>query len=189
MSAFYSDNDRVGGARGRSSANCHCASPRSVRLLIAFEHHFRACKMHSSSIFNSLNISIVALLAAVLQSGPSVTAGALAVGLPADVAHQGFAAGHALNAPDLKTARKRAIDGCHKSTGASTQAKDLCKVIATFSNQCYAIALDPKDGTPGVGPISEMGQKRPRIALSLAQNPPKVLCLHSEPDTTLGAMA
>ncbi len=107
--------------------------------------------MHSSSIFNSLNISIVALLAAVLQSCPSVAAGALAVGLPADVARQGFAAGHALNAPDLKTARKRAIDGCHKSTGASAQAKELCKVIATFSNQCYAIALDPKDGTPGVG--------------------------------------
>ncbi len=27
----------------------------------------------------------------------------------------------------------------------------LCKVIATFRDECFAIAIDPKDGTPGVG--------------------------------------
>jgi hypothetical protein len=86
-----------------------------------------------------------------LQSSPCVAAGAVALGLPADVARVGFAAGHALNAADFDSARQTAIDGCHKSDGASVAAKKLCKVVATFSNQCYAIAIDPKDGTPGVG--------------------------------------
>ena len=91
------------------------------------------------------------ILCALLWSKPSLRAGALAVGVPPDVARQGFAAGHALNAPTPDKARRGATESCHGSTGASEEAKKLCNVVATFSDQCYAIALDPKDGTPGVG--------------------------------------
>lgn len=82
---------------------------------------------------------------------PSLADSALAVGLPADVGNDGFASGFQLNAPDMDTARKGAISGCQKSVGASDAAKKLCKVVATFKNQCFSVAIDPKDGTPGVG--------------------------------------
>jgi len=96
--------------------------------------------------------AIVALvIGAALQPGPSFADGALAVGQSDNVARDGFASGYRLNAPDMDTARKGAIAGCQKSVGASDKAKKLCKVVATFRNQCLAIAIDPKDGTPGVG--------------------------------------
>jgi hypothetical protein len=34
---------------------------------------------------------------------------------------------------------------------AFAKARARCKVISTFSNKCAAMALDPKDGTPGAG--------------------------------------
>jgi len=33
----------------------------------------------------------------------------------------------------------------------SDTSKALCRVLATFANQCAAEAFDPKDGTPGFG--------------------------------------
>jgi hypothetical protein len=83
---------------------------------------------------------------ALIWSQPSLPAGALAVGVPPDVAKQGFAAGHAVNAATMDEARKRAIDGCHKSVGASAAAMKLCNVVATFSNQCMAVAIGIRQG-------------------------------------------
>jgi Domain of unknown function (DUF4189) len=78
--------------------------------------------------------------------------GALAVGMPADVARLGFAYGSALDAASMDAARSAAIDGCRGALGnASAELRKLCKVVATFRNQCFAVAMDPKDGTPGVG--------------------------------------
>jgi hypothetical protein len=94
---------------------------------------------------------VITSFAVELQPSPSVADGALAIGLPADVAHHGFASGRAVNAADMDTGRKIAIDGCRKSLDASEEAKKLCKVVATLRNQCRAIAIDPKSGTPGVG--------------------------------------
>ena len=108
--------------------------------------------MRSNPKINGRNISTATLLmVALLQSCPSIAAGALAVGLPADVAHQGFAAGHSVNAADMDMAQQRALDSCQRSVGGSDVAKQLCKVVATFSEQCYALAIDPKANTPGVG--------------------------------------
>lgn len=91
------------------------------------------------------------ILGAFLWCKPILAAGALAVGVPPDVAKQGFAAGHKVNAPTMDDARQKAIAGCRTSVDASEQAKKLCNVVATFSNQCIAIAIDPEAGTPGVG--------------------------------------
>ena len=96
-------------------------------------------------------VLIAGILAQALLSTQVNADGALAVGLPADVARVGFATGHAQNHPDLDGARKAAIAACQKSPRASHAAKALCKVVATFRNQCFAIAIDPKNGTPGVG--------------------------------------
>jgi Domain of unknown function (DUF4189) len=108
--------------------------------------------MHSNTFTRGRNIAIAVLvLAAALNASPSRADSALAVGLPADVVHDGFASGFELNAPDMDTARKGAITGCQNSVGASAAAKKLCKVVATFHNQCFAVSIDPGNGTPGVG--------------------------------------
>jgi hypothetical protein len=86
-----------------------------------------------------------------LQSEPGFAAGAVAIGIPPGGIAKGFAGGHGINQPDMQAARTAAIDGCHKSTGASDAAKKACGVVASFKDECYAIALDPKDGTPGAG--------------------------------------
>lgn len=88
---------------------------------------------------------------ALLWSCPSFAVGAVAVGIAPGGVIQGFAGGHSVDAADEKSARAAAIDGCHKSTGAPKTAQNACHVVQTFKDQCYAIALDPKDGTPGVG--------------------------------------
>ncbi|HEX4554009.1 MAG TPA: DUF4189 domain-containing protein [Xanthobacteraceae bacterium] len=97
----------------------------------------------------------VALVAAVLLALAPRTGtadGALAVGMPADVAREGFAYGSALGAANMDAARTAAIDGCRGALGnASAALRKLCKVVATFRDQCFAVAMDPKDGTPGVG--------------------------------------
>jgi hypothetical protein len=94
---------------------------------------------------------VVAGTAAVLWSKPSTAAGAVAIGIPPGGIVKGFAGGHSLNAADMASARSGAVDGCHKSTGASDAAKKACAVVASFKDECYSIALDPKDGTPGAG--------------------------------------
>jgi Domain of unknown function (DUF4189) len=91
------------------------------------------------------------LLVITLGSSPSRADSALAIGLPADVAGFGFAVGQSLNESSFAEARRKAVEGCYKSPGASEAAKKLCKVIATFRDQCFAVAIDPKAGTPGVG--------------------------------------
>ena len=78
--------------------------------------------------------------------------GALAVGLPNDVAQEGFAYGYALNEATPDKARAVALRDCKtESPGVDPRAQALCAVVQTFKNQCFAVAMDPKDATPGVG--------------------------------------
>jgi hypothetical protein len=89
--------------------------------------------------------------ATVLAARPGLAAGAVAIGIPPGGIVEGFAGGHTLDAASMADARESAVDGCRKSTGASDAAKNACAVVASFKDECYAIALDPKDGTPGAG--------------------------------------
>jgi hypothetical protein len=99
-----------------------------------------------------------ALLAAALLAGllahPDLAAGdgALAIGEPADVAAEGFAYGFALDEPNGDAANAGAMRDCKTPTrGIDPRAQTLCRVVQTFKNQCFAVAMDPKDGTPGAG--------------------------------------
>ena len=92
----------------------------------------------------------VCLLGAFLAAPTAAqAAGAIAIGLPADVAQDGISMFIFVNASNASEARTKAVEGC-KTVGSQT-ARALCKVMATFNNQCAAEALDPKDGTPGFG--------------------------------------
>jgi hypothetical protein len=101
---------------------------------------------------STLTLAAAGVLAAMaLAPRIAAAAGALAVAMPADV-RQGFSSGHSLNDATPEAASEKAIDGCHRGVGnANESIRKLCKVVATFHDQCYAVAMDPKDGTPGVG--------------------------------------
>lgn len=93
-----------------------------------------------------------ALMAALFVSPrPAVAEGALAIGLPADVAQEGVAFGYTVNFESQEKASTVALEHCRTTKDSTAAARALCKVVKTFHHQCVAIAMDPKDGTPGVG--------------------------------------
>jgi hypothetical protein len=91
------------------------------------------------------------LLAAVAWPRVAAAEGALAIGLPKDVAKEGIAIGWVINSDSPDTARERALRGCLDFRDAPATTRALCRVIKIFRGECVAIALDPEAGTPGVG--------------------------------------
>jgi hypothetical protein len=102
--------------------------------------------MRSSSTF-----ALAALIVALPAS--AIAAGAIAVGQPDDIARGGFTYGFAYDRTDEQTARQDALEQCRSTKDAAQDAKlrSLCTVVQTFSRQCIAVAMDPRNGTPGVG--------------------------------------
>jgi hypothetical protein len=117
---------------------------------------FQEDTLHSSTLLSrtSRNAGFAACLLAVAALWPATGSadGALAVGVPADVAKEGFAYGFALNRPSAEDAERNALSACRQEhPSIDKRAQALCKVVHTFKNQCFAVAMDPKDETPGVG--------------------------------------
>jgi hypothetical protein len=89
------------------------------------------------------------------------SAGALAEGIAPGGVAKGYGYGIHVNGPNADTARATALTACQKPPkqlasgappdAAQAKARALCAVVATFSNKCVSMALDPKDGTPGAG--------------------------------------
>jgi hypothetical protein len=97
-----------------------------------------------------------ALLAAMAFAGmiaplPAAADGALAVGEPADVAAEGYAYGFAVNRTSDEASTKAMRDCTTASPGVDPRAQRLCKIVQTFRDKCFAVAMDPKDATPGAG--------------------------------------
>ena len=93
--------------------------------------------------------ALVLLVVAGALPTQSRAAGALAVALPPDVADEGFAFGTGYRYKTADEANEGALSRCQKTT--SDKLRPLCKVILSFNHRCVAVAMDPKDGTPGVG--------------------------------------
>jgi hypothetical protein len=84
-----------------------------------------------------------------LGAGGSARAdGALAVGTTGDVVKDGIAFGMVVDEP-RETAVATALQRCR--TFKARAAAERCSVVATFSGECFAVAYDPKSGTPGAG--------------------------------------
>ena len=67
-------------------------------------------------------------------------------------------------------AKAGAIEGCKTKTPASETSKALCRIVATFKNQCAALAFDPKDGTPGFGwGVADTAAEAKELALDLCR--------------------
>jgi hypothetical protein len=87
----------------------------------------------------------------VLMGEGAVADGAVAVGSTGDVVKHGIAFGMVANEPKEKAA-DLALARCKAFVkGSSVEATARCKVVATFSRECFAVAYDPKPATPGAG--------------------------------------
>lgn len=95
---------------------------------------------------------LLAVLALVASLSPATARadGALAIGLPPDVARDGVAFGWAVRLPRGE-AERVALEQCRTAQGVPDSARSLCRVFEAFSGSCVAVALDPEDGTPGFG--------------------------------------
>lgn len=85
-------------------------------------------------------------------SSPAARAdGAIAVGLPADVAKDGVAFGWVVQSTTRQNAEREALRQCHEFREATESTRALCAVMRAFKNECVAIAIDPEPGTSGIG--------------------------------------
>jgi hypothetical protein len=95
--------------------------------------------------------ALAMMSAAVDATAPGAKAeGAMAIGASGNFAKDGFAFGASINKASADEARDQALETCRKYEGAPKMAA-LCRVVMTFSRECYALSFDPKAGTPGVG--------------------------------------
>jgi hypothetical protein len=86
-----------------------------------------------------------------LVASPGLADGAVALGRPANITKDGVAIGVSYGFPDKEEANKRALEECRTSKSASETTRKLCQTIANYKDQCVAVSIDPKDGTPGFG--------------------------------------
>ncbi|MEQ1865954.1 MAG: DUF4189 domain-containing protein [Micropepsaceae bacterium] len=91
------------------------------------------------------------LLSAGLSTLPAWAHGAIALGKPDDISTGGLAMGTGYNYPTAEGAKLRALEECLAFPEAPLETRGLCKIVESFERQCYAISLDPKEGTPGMG--------------------------------------
>ena len=91
------------------------------------------------------------LAGAAAGAGLARAEGALAVGLPADVARQGLAVGWAVNHASREAAQAEALGRCRAAKEPPPATRDLCRVVESFEDACLALALDPDAGSTGVG--------------------------------------
>ena len=98
------------------------------------------------------------LLMTAFGSNPAGADGAIAVGLPANVAKDGVSVGTSVNADTADSAKAQALEKCRtppkrtvSNTPVTTKTWKLCAVVTSFHEQCFAYAFDPQDGTPGFG--------------------------------------
>jgi hypothetical protein len=81
------------------------------------------------------------------------------------VAKQGFAFGFVNDKASPNEAGTVALETCRKpGPNKPDSARALCTLVGNYHNQCVAIAMDPKSGTPGVGwaisPTMAVAQKQ-----------------------------
>lgn len=90
------------------------------------------------------------ILAASLLPATARAEGAIALGLPSDVARDGVAVGWAVRLP-AGQASGVALQQCRTVTDAPPATRELCRIVRIFTDGCIAVAIDPGDGTPGFG--------------------------------------
>jgi Domain of unknown function (DUF4189) len=96
-------------------------------------------------------VSSTTVIGLVIASSPALAVGSVAIGLPGDVAQGGFAMGITYNYGDQGASDAEALKQCLNFMDAPDATRALCKVYTHFTNQCFAMAMDPEPGTYGFG--------------------------------------
>jgi Domain of unknown function (DUF4189) len=91
------------------------------------------------------------LIVQALWANHAGAAGALAVGVAPGGAQNGFAFGIDSNRGNAAKARAKALARCRETKESNPAARSRCMVVGTFRRECVVVAIDPKNGTPGVG--------------------------------------
>jgi hypothetical protein len=94
--------------------------------------------------------SVLALTALALGSNQLAAEGALAIGTDGNVAADGVAVGYNFNDSTSDEASATALKACRNHPDIPKAAAQ-CKIVGTFAGKCFAVAFDPKTGTPGAG--------------------------------------
>jgi hypothetical protein len=133
-----------------------------------------------SAMRNLFALAALMVLVAPLATEQAAAAGAVAIGIAPGGAQNGYASGYEVNDPDIDTAKTDALSQCKKpqanvsgtpANSGTLAAQAKCEVVATFSNKCYAQALDPKDGTPGAGwAVADTQEEADNQAMAMCQN-------------------
>jgi hypothetical protein len=104
--------------------------------------------MNQNGLLRRLLLPAIAIIPFGL--GQARADGALAIGLPSNVATQGFASGYSHDRKNMDEARQAALNSCRLAR-SDAGARALCSIVETFTHKCVAVAMDPTDGSPGVG--------------------------------------
>jgi hypothetical protein len=107
--------------------------------------------MLNRTMIGATALTICLMAICLMVNGPCMAAGAVAVGQPADIAKDGVAIFTFVNSTTSNDAKQKALEGCQSLQSASSTSRSLCKIGATFENQCVAESIDPVAGTPGFG--------------------------------------
>ncbi len=94
---------------------------------------------------------LVLAAGAALAPKPAAADGALAIGVAPKGAQDGFVYAFNDRRASMREAQEDALKSCRTSKHGNESARKLCRVVASFQGECVAIAMDPKNGTPGVG--------------------------------------
>ncbi len=76
--------------------------------------------------------------------------GAVAIGLTASFEQDGLAVGYAWNYQTMDEARAVAVKRCRDFASAPAAAQQ-CRLVVSLQKECFALAMDPEPGTPGLG--------------------------------------
>jgi hypothetical protein len=85
-----------------------------------------------------------------LVPGSAGADGAVAIGLTASFEQDGLAVGYAWNYKTADEARSVAMARCREYAAAPLAAQQ-CRLVVTLQSECFALAMDPEPGTPGLG--------------------------------------
>ncbi len=98
---------------------------------------------------SGIRLAALAVATLLLTPDAATSEGALAIGSTGNVTKDGIAYGGAYNHASRQSAIDAAIATCRKWNAPKAAAR--CELVATFRRECYAVANDPKAGTPGTG--------------------------------------
>src|SRR5262249_44936399 len=108
---------------------------------------------------------IAAVLLAAALAAPARADGVLAIGVTSPIVQGGLTYGYVRNFSPRASAQAAAVDTCRRLANVP-QAAENCRVVAQFTDQCFAIAFVPQAATGLAWAVNSDRQEAERKALN-----------------------